>query len=66
MQPENQVFFQSYPDIVTHGDLCEMLHISRNSAYRLLKSGQIKHIQMGKKYLIPKANISKYICNKLG
>lgn len=57
--------FHSYPDIVTHGDLCTMLNISKNSAYRLLKSGQIEHIKMGRKYLIPKKFISQYISDKL-
>ena len=57
--------FQSYPEIVTHSDLCGMLSISKNSAYRLLKSGQIEHIKMGRKYLIPKHSIASYITKKL-
>lgn len=58
--------FRNYPDIVTHSDLCAMLSISKNSAYRLLKSGQIPHIKMGRKYLIPKSSVSRYISDKLG
>jgi len=57
--------FQNYPEIVTHGDLCNMLNISKNSAYHILKSGQIQHIKMGRKYLILKHSINKYISEKL-
>ena len=58
--------FHGYPEIVTHSDLCSMLGISKNSAYRLLKSGQIEHIKMGRKYLILKRSITRYISEKLG
>jgi len=63
---QNGQLFRNYPDIVTHGDLCDMLSISKNSAYRLLKSGQIEHIKMGRKYLIPKNSVARYISEKLG
>ena len=62
---QNGQLFRNYPDIVTHGDLCDMLSISKNSAYRLLKSGQIEHIKMGRKYLIPKSSVTRYISDKL-
>jgi len=57
--------FRDYPDIVTHSDLCSMMHISKNSAYDLLKSGAIGHLKMGRKYLIPKENIVRYITDNL-
>lgn len=62
---QDKPLFHKYPDIVTHSDLCVMLSISKNSAYRLLKSGQIKHIKMGRKYLIPKGSVLKYVIDKL-
>lgn len=63
---QNSQLFQNYPDIVTHSDLCNMLNISKNSAYHLLKSGQIEHIKMGRKYLIIKSSIANYVSQKLG
>lgn len=53
--------FASYPDVVTVDDLMEMLHIGRNSAYMLLKTGVIKTIRIGKRYIIPKKSIISYI-----
>ena len=30
--------FKKYPDVVSMKDVCEMLHISRNYAYKLIKT----------------------------
>ena len=46
--------FEKYPDIVTVDNLMEMLHIGKSSAYALLQQNKIRHVRIGKKYLIPK------------
>lgn len=38
-----------------------MLHIGRNSAYKLLSSGQLKSVKIGKKYIIPTAWVADYL-----
>ncbi|WP_182534050.1 helix-turn-helix domain-containing protein [Fontibacillus panacisegetis] len=38
-----------------------MLSIGKNTAYKLLEIGQIKHRRLGKKYLIPKAYVIEYL-----
>ena len=53
--------FNSYPDILSVKQLCEILGIGKNTAYRLLQSGAIKSIKIGKVYKIPKKEIRKYI-----
>ena len=53
--------FEEYPDIVTPTDLQKMLHIGRNSVYEILKNNSIKTIRLGKKYIIPKINVIKYL-----
>jgi len=53
--------FREYPDVVTVEQLCQMLDIGRNSAYSLIKSGQIRHIRIGKKIKIPKAYIIEFL-----
>ena len=53
--------FNSYPDILSVKQLCEILDIGKNTAYRLLQSGEIKSIKIGKVYKIPKKEIRKYI-----
>ena len=56
------VMFQGYPDVVNVPQLCEMLGgISDKTAYRLLRSGKIRSLLVGKKYLIPKPYVIDYL-----
>lgn len=62
LTPEN--IFTQYPDILTTSQLQEMLGIGRNTALKLLSSGKIKSIRIGKNYKIPKLYVIEY-ANKL-
>ena len=53
--------FNKYNDILTVDELCEVLNIGKNTAYKLLKNGDIKSIKIGRVYKIPKKNVKKYI-----
>lgn len=53
--------FNSYPDILSVKQLCEILDIGKNTAYRLLQGGEIKSIKIGKVYKIPKKEVRRYI-----
>ena len=50
-----------YNDILTVEELCEVLRIGKNTAYKLLKNGEIKSIKIGKVYKIPKKSVKKYL-----
>lgn len=54
-----------YKDILSVKDLCEILDIGKNTAYRLLKNGDIKSIRIGNKYKIPKRYLLEYLKIKL-
>ena len=56
--------FDKYSDIVTPAQLQKILGIGRNSAYKLLSEQTIKSKKIGRKYLIPKSNIIKFLENK--
>lgn len=60
MVSKKATLFENYPDIVSVTDFCEMFGISRKSAYKLIKE-DIKYIDMGGKFLIPKQNIIDYL-----
>jgi len=51
---------KNYKDILSVEDLCEILSIGKNTAYRLLKSGEIKSVRIGKIYKIPKKYVKEY------
>lgn len=53
--------FREYPDVLTPGDLQKMLHIGRNAVYKILNEKLIDTIKIGKKYIIQKVNVIKYL-----
>lgn len=53
--------FDTYTDILNIDDLCTVLKIGKNTAYKLLKSGEIKSLLVAGKYRIPKQQLIEYI-----
>lgn len=56
--------FNEYSDLVTVEDLCEMLFIGKNAAYKLLSSGQLKAFRYNRIWKIPKQGVIEYIKNQ--
>lgn len=52
---------EKYDDVLTVGDVAELLRIGRNAAYNLVKTSEIKSIKIGRNICIPKA----YVVNHL-
>lgn len=58
--------FEDYKDVVTFQEMCEMLNLGRNKAYKLLENKEIKAKRANGdtgKYIIPKKNVIFYIEN---
>ncbi len=53
--------FEKYKDVMSVLEVCEALHIGKNTVYNYLKKGVIKSIRVGKKYLIPKCFLVDFI-----
>ena len=53
--------FEQYNDLVTVEELCEMLFIGKNAAYKLLASGQLNCFRYNRVWKIPKQGIIEYI-----
>ncbi len=53
--------FEEYPDVVTVNEVMKMLKVGRNTAWKLIHSGQIKTFNIGKLIKIPKKSIIEYI-----
>lgn len=47
--------------LISIEELCSILKIGKNSAYKLIKSGKIKCFRIGRVWKIPKDSIDKYI-----
>ena len=55
------LFLNEYPDILTTKDLQSILGISGKTVFRLLHSGQIKSIKVGRNFRIPKIYLLQYL-----
>ena len=52
-------------DILTLKNLQELLHIGKNTALRLVQSGEIEAFRVGKQWRILRNSIAKYIYHSL-
>ena len=50
----NKRHYYDLPDILSPDEVMDYLQIGRNTVYKLLKSGEIPSIRIGKKYRTPK------------
>ena len=48
-------------ELMTVKEVCERLHISRNTAYSLLKKGDLEGVKVGRMWRIPDKSIWNYI-----
>ena len=52
-------------DILTLKELQELMHIGKNTALRLVQSGEIEAFRVGKQWRILRNSIAKYIYHSL-
>lgn len=52
---------EQYNELLTIDELCEILMIGKNLAYRLLTEKKIKAFRIGKKWKIPKASVADFL-----
>lgn len=52
---------ETYEDLITIEELCEILAIGKNTAYRLLNTKEISAFRIGRIWKIPRASVTAYI-----
>ena len=57
------VSIEELPLLLTVDDLVNVLKIGRNTAYTLLRSGQLKSIRVGRLIKIPRTALEEYLQN---
>ena len=55
---------EELPMVLTVEDLLPILDIGRNTAYELVRCGQIRSVRAGKKIRIPKEAIAEFLFQK--
>lgn len=53
--------FEDIPLVLRVEDLMPLLSIGRNTAYELVRSGQIRSFRIGRCYRIPKDSVVEYL-----
>ncbi len=56
--------FDQYEDLVTVEELCTMLNIGKNAAYKLLGSGELKAFRHNRVWKIPRVAVTEYVTKK--
>ncbi len=54
-------FLCDYPDVLMPEEAMVVLSIGKNTLYKLLKSGDLESVRIGKQYRIPKRCILQYL-----
>lgn len=52
-------------ELLTIAQVLERLHISRTTLYRTLKAKRIPHVKIGKRVLLRKSDVEKFINSNL-
>lgn len=52
---------ETYNELITIEELCEILVIGKNTAYRLLKAKEIPAFRIGRIWKIPRTSVTDYI-----
>lgn len=53
--------FEKYPDILTVHQMAEALGVGTNTAYRLIKDGEVRTIHIGRKIIVPKVCLIDFV-----
>ncbi len=56
-----ETYLQEFPPVLKVENLIPILSIGRNTAYELVRSGQIRSIRIGSTYRIPKDAVVEFI-----
>lgn len=58
---ENKNTFKNYPDAMSLSQIAECLGISKKLASRLIRSGELAAVKIGREYRVAKSTLIKYI-----
>lgn len=54
--------WKDLPLVLQVKDLSTLLAVSHNTAYQLVRSGQIRSVRVGRTYRIPRDAVEEYLC----
>ena len=61
MEPRKFTSLENLPLVLRVEDLMPILSIGRNTAYELVRSGQIRNIKVGTQFRIPRDAVAEFL-----
>ena len=61
MDSLNANYFEKLPPVLRVRDLGPILAVSDNTAYALVRNGQIRSVRIGRSYRIPRDAVAEYL-----
>ena len=55
------IMLKEYPDVLDINQMCEILGVSTKTGYKILKTGKINSLKIGRTYRIPKVHIISFL-----
>ena len=53
--------YTDYPDVLSVNDVAALLQVGRNNAYKLVQSGKLKSVRIGRTHKISKKSLIDFI-----
>jgi len=53
--------FKEYPDVLDVKQVSKLLGVSTKTVYRLLRSGTLDSLKIGREFRVPKVNVMRYV-----
>ena len=57
----NKNILEEYEDVLRPEDIQKILHVGRNTVYKVLAEGELKSIRIGNQYRIPKQYVIEFL-----
>lgn len=56
------MMFREFPDVMDLKEVCKILGVSTKTGYKLIASGQLHALKVGRSYRVPKVYLFTYLC----
>lgn len=56
-----RLMLRNYPDVMNVKQMCDVLHISTKTGYRMIRRQEIHALKIGRSYRVPKLSILRHL-----
>lgn len=56
-----RLMLRNYPDVMSVQQMCDILHISTKTGYRMIQKQRIQVLKIGRSYRVPKLSILRHL-----